>query len=178
MNLVVETPNRIDPEVFGGRYTEKADICPLGAIFLAILQRDFVMINGKAFYGAHQHIPGVSKVGLGYAMVIYDPNICNELSSVALSSVASQCLAVQLRWSTNRWRDSHNIWRHTSWNNRVFISLFYNNTRSNKRTPLARLLIVFSQLSDSAYTGRIKLDNSLPSDWPQQTNVTCYSVSF
>lgn len=83
MNSVVGTPNWVAPEVFSGRYTEKADVFSLGAIFLAILQRNFVMINGKPFYGAFQHIPGVGKVGLGYAMAIYDPNICVQLSSVA-----------------------------------------------------------------------------------------------
>ena len=83
MNSVAGTPNWIAPEVFSGSYTEKADAFSLGAIFLAILQWDFVMIDGKPFYGGFQHIPGVGKVDLGYAMAIYDPNISMELSSVA-----------------------------------------------------------------------------------------------
>ena len=62
------------PEVFRGHYTEKADVFSLDAIFFAILERDFIVINGKAFYGAFKHIPSVGKLGLGHAMAMYDPN--------------------------------------------------------------------------------------------------------
>ena len=89
------------PEDFSGRYTEKADMFSLGAIFLAILQRDFVMINGNTFYGAFQHIPGDGKVSLGYAMTIHDPNIYVELSSVAQENPFHRLALNALRYNPN-----------------------------------------------------------------------------
>ena len=48
MTSGVGTMHWMAPEFFRSRYTEKADVFPLGAIFYAILERDFVMIHGKA----------------------------------------------------------------------------------------------------------------------------------
>ena len=59
------------PEVFEGHYTEKADVFSLGAIFFAILQRDYDDVKGKRFYAAFHRVEAFSdrKVGLGFAMV-------------------------------------------------------------------------------------------------------------
>ena len=37
---------------------------------------DFILIDGKAYYGAFQRINGAVKVGLGYVMAKYDPGFC------------------------------------------------------------------------------------------------------
>ena len=55
------------PEVFKGHYTEKADVFSLGAIFFAILERDFIRIGRERYFGAFKFIEGQC-VGLGYAM--------------------------------------------------------------------------------------------------------------
>ena len=74
------------PEVFRGHYTEKADVFSLGVLFYAILQRDFITVNGKKYYGAFKNLLRVGKVGLGYAMAKYDPNILIDFSSRAQGS--------------------------------------------------------------------------------------------
>lgn len=56
------------PEVFAGHYTEKADIFSLGVMFSAILERDFLAIDGEKFYGVFSFQIGEGKVGIGYAM--------------------------------------------------------------------------------------------------------------
>ena len=82
------------PEFFSRRYTEKADVFSLGTLFYAILERDFVMFNGKAFYGAYKRIPNVGKVGIGYAMAMYDPNTSIQFSLRAQGSNALQRIAL------------------------------------------------------------------------------------
>ena len=90
MNSGVGPIHWVAPEFFNNRYSEKADIFSLGVLFFAILQRDFVMIDGKKFYGAFKRIPGEGKVGLGYAMEMYDPDINIEFSSQAQGSNVQQ----------------------------------------------------------------------------------------
>ena len=63
MNTECGTPYWMAPEVFTGHYTEKADVFSLGVIFFAILERTYITLNGKRFYGAFKE-----KVGLGFAM--------------------------------------------------------------------------------------------------------------
>ena len=84
----------VAPECFSGRYTEKADVFSLGTLFFAILERDFVMINGKPMYGAFKRIPGKGEVGIGDAMANYDPNITIQFSPRAQGSGALQRIAI------------------------------------------------------------------------------------
>ena len=58
------------PEVFAGHYTEKADIFSLGVMFSAILERDFLAIDGKKFYGVFSYPFGEKKIGIGLAMAM------------------------------------------------------------------------------------------------------------
>jgi len=68
MNTFAGSPHWIAPEVFRGHYTQKADVFSLGAIFFAILERDYVTFEGKPYYGAFAELRWQGKVGLGYAM--------------------------------------------------------------------------------------------------------------
>ena len=53
MNSVVGTrPLWMAPEVLDGHYIEKADVFSLGVLFYAILERDFIEVDGKKFYCA------------------------------------------------------------------------------------------------------------------------------
>ena len=67
MTSRVGTLHFMAPEVFKGHYTEKADVFSLGAIFFAILERDFIRIGRERYFGAFKFIEGEC-VGLGYAM--------------------------------------------------------------------------------------------------------------
>jgi len=42
--------------------------------YLRILEKDFIEISEKAYYGAFKSIPAVGKVGIGYAMAMHDSN--------------------------------------------------------------------------------------------------------
>jgi len=68
MNTFAGSPHWMAPEVFRGRYTEKADVFSLGVIFFAILERDCNTFQGKRYYGAFVQLKWEGKVGLGYAM--------------------------------------------------------------------------------------------------------------
>ena len=94
MNSGVGPIHWVAPEFFSGRYTEKADVFSLGTLFFAILERDFVMINGKPMYGAFKRIPGKGEVGIGDAMANYDPNITIQFSPRAQGSGALQRIAI------------------------------------------------------------------------------------
>ena len=108
MNSGVGPPHWVAPEFFRQRYTEKADVFSIGTLILGILQRDFIMFNDKPIYGAFVNIPqntfgpyGVVvqwvKVGIGYAMAMYNPNspiplslcppLSNALQEIALRSM-------------------------------------------------------------------------------------------
>ena len=92
----------VAPEFFRGHYTKKADVFSLGALFYGILERDYIEIRGKAYYGAFKNIPDVGKVGLGEAMVRYDPNISIKFSSGAQGSYALQRIALDaMQYSMN-----------------------------------------------------------------------------
>ena len=94
MNSGVGPLHWMAPEFFSSRYTEKADVFSLGTLFFAILERDFVMINGKPMYGAFKRIPGKGEVGIGDAMANYDPNITIQFSPRAQGSGALQRIAI------------------------------------------------------------------------------------
>ena len=82
------------PEVFKHRYTEKADVFSLGALFFSILERDFVTVNGKRFYGAFGRPYGrlfAKKVGLGSAMFLSN----NQGINVAFSEQAQGSIIMQ-----------------------------------------------------------------------------------
>ena len=85
----------VAPEFLRNHYTEKADVFSLGTLFFAILQRDFIVIEGKAIYGAFISIPGVGKVGVGVAMEHVDTNISIEFSSRAQGSNALQRVVLE-----------------------------------------------------------------------------------
>ena len=82
------------PEFFRCDYTEKADVFSFGAILFAILERDFININGKKVYGAFKMIPDVGKIGLGYTMEMYDPEARIHFSGRAQGSEALQSIAL------------------------------------------------------------------------------------
>lgn len=94
MNSGVGPIHWVAPEFFSRHYTEKADVFSLGTLFFAILERDFVLINGKRLYGAFKWIPGVGKVGIGYAMANYGSNITIQFSPNAQGSGALQRIAL------------------------------------------------------------------------------------
>ena len=94
MNSGIGPIHWMAPEFFSSRYTEKADVFSLGTLLFAILERDFVMINGKPMYGAFKRIPGGGKVGIGYAMANYGSNITIQFSPYAQGSAALQRIAV------------------------------------------------------------------------------------
>ena len=71
MNTVRGPRDWMAPEVFTRHYTEKADVFSLGVIFFAILERTYITLDGKRFYGAFKRIRcghSQNRVGLGYAM--------------------------------------------------------------------------------------------------------------
>ena len=65
MDSEVGTPYWLAPECFTGHYTEKADVFSLGLLFFAILQRDYIESNGKAYYGAFNVFAVLEKLALG-----------------------------------------------------------------------------------------------------------------
>ena len=76
------------PEVFTRHYTEKADVFSLGVIFFAILERTYITLDGKRFYGAFKRIRhgrSQNRVGLGYAMA-KNPNTTIIFSRLAENS--------------------------------------------------------------------------------------------
>ena len=56
------------PEVFGGHYTEKADVFALGVLFYAIAERQYLEVRGVKYFGAFVHDNVGQKVPLGFQM--------------------------------------------------------------------------------------------------------------
>lgn len=75
MQSEVGTKYYMAPEVFSSRgYSAKADVFSLGVLLYAILERDHVIIGGKAYYGAFVAIPNLpGRIGLGFAMETINP---------------------------------------------------------------------------------------------------------
>lgn len=84
----------VAPEFFRHHYTEKADVFSLGTLLFAILERDFITIDGKAMYGAFVRVPGKGKIGVGFAMENVDRNIPIQFSSRAQGSNALQSIVL------------------------------------------------------------------------------------
>ena len=95
MNSGVGPVHWVAPEFFTGRYSEKADVFSLGTLFFAILERDFIVIDGEAIYGAFVNVRGVGKLGLGLAMAEVDSGISIKFSSRAQGSNAMQRLVLE-----------------------------------------------------------------------------------
>ena len=97
MNTECGTPYWMAPEVFTGRYTEKADVFSLGVIFFAILERTYITLNGKQFYGAFKRIGhSQEKVGLGFALT-KNPHATINFSSPTENSTKQKMQELTLR---------------------------------------------------------------------------------
>ena len=94
MNSGIGPVHWMAPEFFSRHYTEKADVFSIGTLFYAILERDNIKMNGKAYYGAFTRIPREGKVGIGYAMAMYDPNTRIQFSPRAQGSNVLQRIAL------------------------------------------------------------------------------------
>ncbi|CAH3160615.1 unnamed protein product [Porites evermanni] len=91
MNTCAGTRHWMAPEVFPGpqghgHYSEKADVFSLGILFLAILERDFIELNGKRYYGAFGNV-AERKVGIGYAMHKLGPAVAVRLQARGSNTV-------------------------------------------------------------------------------------------
>ena len=84
------------PEFFCGHYTEKADIFSLGTLFFAILERDYIVIDGKAIYGAFVSVHDFGKIGVGLAMKGFGRNTRIQFSSHAQGSNALQRIVLEV----------------------------------------------------------------------------------
>ncbi|XP_044175685.1 serine/threonine-protein kinase PDIK1L-like [Acropora millepora] len=93
MNSGVGPMHWVAPEFFDRHYTEKADVFSFGTLIYGILERDYISIGGKRYYGAFKTIPAKGKVGLGCAMK-YDRNIRIQFSLYAQGSNVLQRIAL------------------------------------------------------------------------------------
>ena len=105
MQSEVGTKYYMAPEVFSSRgYSAKADVFSLGVLLYAILERDHVIIGGKAYYGAFVAIPNLpGRIGLGFALGTINPSFNIEFSS---SSNYFGSLQILIRQALNY--DPHN----------------------------------------------------------------------
>ena len=83
------------PEFFSGHYTENADVFSLGLLFFAVLERDFIAVDGKTIYGTFVENPTEGKVGLGFAMEKLGRHIKIAFSSYAQGSMALQRVVLE-----------------------------------------------------------------------------------
>ena len=86
----------VAPEFLRGHYTEKADIFSLGTLLFAILERDYIVIDGKAIYGAFVSVHDKRKIGVGLAMERVDRNTRIQFSSHAQGSNALQRIVLEV----------------------------------------------------------------------------------
>ena len=86
----------VAPEFFRSLYTEKADDFSLGTLLFAILERDYIEIDGKAIYGAFVIVPGEGKIGVGYAMEHVNKDIRIQFSRRAQGSNTLQRNVLEL----------------------------------------------------------------------------------
>ena len=86
----------VAPEFLRGHYTEKADIFSLGTLLFAILQRDYIVIDGKAIYGAFVSVHDKRKIGVGLAMERVDRNTRIQFSRRAQGSNALQRIVLEV----------------------------------------------------------------------------------
>ena len=82
------------PEVFRGHYSEKADVFSLGILIFAILERDFIELSEKRYYGAFVPL-GFKPVGLGEAMYKCGPAITAQFSFKARGSPFVRMIALE-----------------------------------------------------------------------------------
>ena len=86
----------VAPEFLRGHYTEKADIFSLGTLLFAILERDYIVIDGRAIYGAFVSVHDKRKIGVGLAIERVDRNTRIQFSSHAQGSNALQRIVLEV----------------------------------------------------------------------------------
>ena len=86
----------VAPEFLRGHYTEKADIFSLGTLLFAILERDYIVIDGRAIYGAFVSVHDKRKIGVGLAMERVDRNTRIQFSRRAQGSNALQRIVLEV----------------------------------------------------------------------------------
>ena len=86
----------VAPEFLRGHYTEKADIFSLGTLLFAILERDYIVIDGRAIYGAFVSVHDKRKIGVGLAMERVDRNTRIQFSRHAQGSNALQRIVLEV----------------------------------------------------------------------------------
>ena len=102
MNSGIGPIHWMAPEFFTGHYAENADVFSLGSLFFAILERDFIAIDGKTIYGTFVENPTEGKVGLGFAMEKLNRQIKIAFSSYAQGSMALQRVVLEtLQYDAN-----------------------------------------------------------------------------
>ena len=100
MNTYAGTRDWMAPEVFPGpqrhgHYNEKADVFSLGILFLAILERDFIIDHsGKRYYGTFVNVPVEGKVGVGYAWCKCRPAVVVSLQARRSNAGTLQMIAL------------------------------------------------------------------------------------